>query len=381
MKKMIAAALAFAMLFGSSAVQAAEGGEADMSRYNIVTSAETHKVIFDSDIRFLTDDMYCLLELLQADKAGYLDLLGITTASPGLPVEEEAKMALSMLEKVDRTDVPVYVGTDTPLDEPWYEDEEIVSKYKLWVTASMKAAMGQAEEVNYDSLLGGVHDEAWAETSLEPQRDKEAWEYMVEQVKEYPGQVTIISVGSCTNIALAIQNDPDFAENTAGIYYMGGACPENIKNMGSGVFNWYHDVKAVNICLQADFPKQVLIPWEISYYQKLDKEVMDRIAENNHTPVSELITDLAYPGFVENPDKKQSFWDAGVPAIFMMPDIIETSGTRYMMENEEIGFYFSALKQWEEGNQPEGLKPIQVVWNVDSDIYWDFMVDLYTTNF
>ena len=39
-----------------------------------------------------------------------------------------------------------------------------------------------------------------------------AW-FMIQQVRKYPGQVSIYSAGALTNIALAIRMDPDFAKN------------------------------------------------------------------------------------------------------------------------------------------------------------------------
>lgn len=380
MKKNVLLALSMTAILGSNIVQAADVSETDAATYNVVTSAETTKVILDSDMRYLTDDMYTLMVLLQADAAGYIDLLGVTTANPGVRVETEAQMALDMLEKVGRTDIPVYIGTNTPLDGMWYADNELVSKWNMRVRDSMKASLDPYSEVDYSSMnLGGKYDPTVAEnTTLKPQNDA-AWKFMIEQVQEYPGQVVILSIGAATNTAIAIENDPTFAENTAGIYYMGGQTPLD-GSYGYGSFNWASDAKAVNVCLNADFPKQVLIPSEIAETTVLTKDVMDQIVSGD-SEVSKFLKDIAYSTWEEDPDRTQSFWDVVVPAVLMLDNVTETEEVRYMTLCEEVGPFLGVLRQWKEEKAPKDLHPVQVVWSVDNDIYWDFLVDLLTSTF
>lgn len=47
-------------------------------------------------------------------------------------------------------------------------------------------------------------------------------EWMVEQVRKYPGEVMIYSGGALTNVALAVRLDPDFASLAKGLVIMGG---------------------------------------------------------------------------------------------------------------------------------------------------------------
>ena len=382
MKRFCAFLLAMMMLLGLTTALAA-----DMSKYNIVTSAETHKVIIDTDMHYFGDDMYALFMCLQADAAGYLDLLGITTATPNVPLELGTNAVLNYLVKTGREDVPVYVGSDIPINGMWYADDEMREKYGLRINNCMNATLGRYDQVNIqatDAKFEGL----WGDAPLEPQDDMTAAEFMVEMVKQYPGKVTIFSIGSCTNTAMAIQMDPDFARNSAGIYYMGGRVPENVFDIGYGETNWYYDAAAVSVCLEADFPFQLNVPYEINQYQMLTKDVMDRIAENNNTPFTQLLVDNIYPEFLADPGKQQSFWDANVPAIYMMPDIIRLSDVRGLNICYDMGYFYAATKQYSipENSRypiPEGLKinPVTIVWDVDAGIFWDFLVDLYSTDF
>jgi inosine-uridine nucleoside N-ribohydrolase len=51
---------------------------------------------------------------------------------------------------------------------------------------------------------------------------------MVEQVKKYPGEITIFSAGAMTNIALAVRMDSEFAKNTKALWVMGGFADTNL---------------------------------------------------------------------------------------------------------------------------------------------------------
>ena len=73
------------------------------------------KVIFDTDIAFLNDDALAMFILTQADKAGSLQLLGVTTAGGNVFIPEATNAALRQLELIGRTDVKVYQGVDEPL--------------------------------------------------------------------------------------------------------------------------------------------------------------------------------------------------------------------------------------------------------------------------
>lgn len=75
-KKVVSMALAATMLGG---VMAPTSASAALEDYSIVTNAEDNKVIFDCDMGYLGDDAYCMYILTQADAAGWIDLLGVTS--------------------------------------------------------------------------------------------------------------------------------------------------------------------------------------------------------------------------------------------------------------------------------------------------------------
>lgn len=371
MKKILA--LAFALVMALTSVSAF----AALEDYKIVTSAETHKVIFDTDMGYFGDDTYALFILLQADAAGYIDLLGVTSVGANVTIAEGTTAILNQLEAVGREDVPVYMGTDIPITH-LPSDKEVEANGLKRIT-SMKKVLQYGNSISYDNL-GDLLNATWGYSSLKPQ-DLSAAEFMVESVKQYPGQVTIMAVGACTNVALACMMDPTFAENTAGIYYMGGAIDVPGNDTPCAERNWYYDPESVEICLEADFPLQVVVPHDISYNQKLTKPLVEKMINAGDTAYTKLIKEYAYPRFESQPDRKQSLWDAQVPGIFLCPDLITVTDQRDIVMVTDMGYTYGESVAWKAGTGPDSSTLCTVVYDVDGEAYWSFVAELYGTDF
>ncbi|MDO4547786.1 MAG: nucleoside hydrolase, partial [Clostridia bacterium] len=215
MKKLLSLIVAISMCLTSVAALA------DLSDFDIVTTAEDNKVILDTDMGYLGDDAYCMFILAQADAAGWIDLLGVTAVGGNEICAVGTNAILNQLEAIERTDIPVYIGTDIPVMgfRDLTIDQPITGGFQ-W-TGGYRQLANYVDPQNYHDL-GALYNESWGYSSTDAQQQG-AVEFMIEQVHTYPGQVTIFAIGACTNVALACMLDPTFAENTAGIVYMGGA--------------------------------------------------------------------------------------------------------------------------------------------------------------
>jgi inosine-uridine nucleoside N-ribohydrolase len=58
--------------------------------------------------------------------------------------------------------------------------------------------------------------------------DVSAAQFMVEQVRKYPGKVSIFAAGALTNIALAVRMDSKFAGSAKELVLMGGYVDDNL---------------------------------------------------------------------------------------------------------------------------------------------------------
>lgn len=376
-KRAISMVLAASML---GSIFASTTASAALEDYNVVTTAETHKVIFDTDNEtdWFGDDSFALLLLLQADAAGYLDLIGVTSAAANVTVAESTTANLNMLEAAGRGDIPVAIGTDIPI--MGLQDDDTIAANGLKRINCMKQVLEYGDTISYDNL-GDLEEYAWGYSSLKPVEES-AWEFMIEQVHKYPGEVTIMAVGACTNVALAIMNDPTFAENTAGIYYMGGAIDVPGNDTPCAERNWYYDPESVDICLQADWPLQVIVPNDISYNQKLTYDRINLIMNAGDNALTKMVRENAFAKrFEDNPDYKESLWDAQVPGIFMCPDMITESDVRDVAIVTDMGYSYGESVAWKEGEGPEKAATCTIVYNVDGDRYWQFMADMLGTDF
>ncbi len=373
-KKALAAALTAGMM---TALAAPAPVMASLDDYTIASNAEDCKVIFDTDMGYLQDDSYALYILLQADAAGWIDLLGVTSAGANVTIAEGTTAILNQLEAVGREDIPVYMGTDIPFTG--LLDPTILEANGLRQISSMEKLASYGDSITYDNL-GDLVNETWGYSSLAPQEES-AWDFMIDAVNENPGKVTIMAVGACTNVAMAIKTDPSFASRTAGIYYMGGAIDVPGNDTPCAERNWYYDPVSVSICLQADFPLQVVVPNDISYNQKLTKELVEHIVDSGDTVYNRLIEEYAYPAFIDNPDRQQSLWDAQVPGIFLCPDLITESEERDIAIVTDMGYTYGESVAWMAGRGPETSTTCTVVYNVDGEAYWDFVAELYSAEF
>lgn len=180
MKKFMAAAIAAGM---AAAAMATGAFAANLEDFNIVTSAETDKVIFDTDMGYFGDDTYALLMLLQADAAGYIDLLGVSSVGANVTIAEGTTAILNQLEATGRSDIPVYMGSDIPI--MGLKDDATIAANGLTRIRSMQKVLDYGDTISYDNL-GDLVNQTWGYSTLKPE-EKPAWQFMIDSVHEYPG--------------------------------------------------------------------------------------------------------------------------------------------------------------------------------------------------
>lgn len=271
-----------------------------------IGNTSPNKVIFDTDIMYLNDDALALFMLAEADRKGELDLLGVTTTGGNTYIQEATAQALQQLSMIGREDIPVYPGTDIPFGQ---------------------GSSGYAE--------------------METQNPT-AWDFIIDQVHKYPGEVTIMAVGPATNVAIAITKDPTITEDAEGIIYLGG----DVDAPGSpGTdFNWCCDPEAAKVCLAANWKSQLVLGNGFKNQLMLDKSVFDRIRGMEQNEVTALILSLADG---RSDDAAYYVWDEVIPAIYLKPELMTDVEVR-----EDIN--------------------MQLLNGIDEAGFWDFFVDILT---
>src|SRR5437764_552479 len=148
------------------------------------------RVIIDTDPG--VDDA---LALLLAMRSQELKIEAITPVAGNVPLELTLPNALRLVEIAGRTDIPVAAGARTPL-------------LRRLVTATY--AHGE------NGLGGAVFPEPTTKPVSEP-----ASEYIRAIVRKYPHEVTLITLGPLTNVATALNSDPELAGLIRGLTMMG----------------------------------------------------------------------------------------------------------------------------------------------------------------
>lgn len=151
------------------------------------------KIIIDTDPG-IDDAVAILLALAAKDE---LDVVGMTTVNGNVGVEQVTKNLFKILRIAERNDIPVYKGNAKPL----------------------MREMDHCEEFHGDDGLGNLGFED-TEVCV---GNESATDYLIRKVKEEKGEITLVPIGPLTNIAEAIQKDPEFVKNVKRVVIMGGS--------------------------------------------------------------------------------------------------------------------------------------------------------------
>lgn len=344
--------------------------------FDVVTNAEDNKIIFDTDMGYLGDDAIAMFTLLQADLAGWIDLLGITAVGGNALVAPGTVSILNQLERVERDDIPVYMGIDVPIKGFRNLEADAVVYGGFGWTGGYR----QLENYTLDyKNLGPLMNEKWGMPKYMEAQEGSAVDFMIEQVHKYPGKVTIFAVGACTNIALAVLKDPTFAETAAGIVYMGGAIDVPGNTTPLAEFNWWYDPEAVATTLRAKWPYQIIVPHDVAPKVLMAKDVYDMYAAKNNTPISNLLVEHYGAIYAENPTRTSYAWDPITVGVFLVPDLVTRSEVRDIAIETSEGYTYGKSVTWTEGEGPYNSVPVTIVLDVDRDGFWTLLSEMFGT--
>jgi len=344
------------------------------AQYPIATSASTTKVIFDTDFTYMNDDMLALFDLLQADACGWADLLGITTVGGNAFVAPATYDALSVLDDVGRADIPVCEGSDVPLAGFKDLDQE----FSLIGHLTYLGAYADIDRYTTDYAQAvTLASTDLAAPTIAPS-DESAVDFMIREVHAHPGQVTILAVGACTNVAEAIQKDPTLADDAAGIIYMGGVFDVPGQDLPSIEYNWWYDPEAVDVCLHAAWRKQTIVPHDVGAIITHGADVYERLRGNDTTELTSLLVKhlsaIYDAGMTEDP---VYCWDPAVVATLLCPSLVTDEETRDVAIITARDAAYGSSFAWKEGTGPDSAVACSVVFALDRVTFWEFTCDLY----
>ncbi|WP_190821027.1 nucleoside hydrolase [Saccharopolyspora pogona] len=231
-----------------------------------MASKETLIVDCDTGI----DDALALLYLLRDPD---VDICAVTTVFGNIDADTAASNTLRVLELAGRADVPVAIGAR----RSWTGNAHF------------------APYVHGDDGLGNTDLPApTAAPTSEP-----AAELIARRARENPGVLHLLAVGPLTNLATALQLDPELPELIKHVTIMGGAVRHPGNATPAAEANISNDPEAARMVLAAGWPV-TLVPLDATMTERITQDHQRRLREFG-TPITAFAAKILdqYFGFYE----------------------------------------------------------------------------------
>lgn len=202
------------------------------------------KMILDLDTG--VDDA---LAIAYATAAPDVDLIGIVSSYGNNTLDICAKNALKLLELLGQTQVPVYKGLPHSSTSDHFD------------------VMQVSKDIHGNNGIGEVD-------LPEPKRQLETEsgvDFFIEAAHKYGKDLIIVPTGPMTNLAAAIEKDPEITHLIGNVTFMGGALTVegNVTDVAEANIN--QDAKAANTVLSSDLP-QTMVGLDVTLRTLLTKK-------------------------------------------------------------------------------------------------------------
>jgi len=182
------------------------------------------KIIIDTDIGDDVDDAFALA---LAVKSPELQVLGVMTGFGD--TEGRAKIAERLLGEVGRDEIPVLAGKATSTKNPMSQ-----------------RAYGESGHFTKNS-------------------HRDAVEFLLEQIRKYPGEITLVAIGPLMNVGAAIERDAATFRKLRRVVIMGGSVRRGNGDLGytapvppMSEWNILNDVPSAQMLFAAGVPLYVM---------------------------------------------------------------------------------------------------------------------------
>jgi inosine-uridine nucleoside N-ribohydrolase len=332
-----------------------------------ITGAK-EKVILDTDMVILYDDGVAMMMLANHPD---IELLGVTIVPGNTWLSEGTAYAIRQLEVIDRRDIPVALGIRYPLRTGRYETMEVERKM-FGFSSSYIGCFSRIEPASYLD----VYRSEFGGRSKIKLADKHAVDFLIDTIKANPGEVTVMPIGPCTNLAIAIRMAPEIIPLIKRVVYMGGAFDTPGNTTPAAEFNWWFDPEAAKMCVRTPFADQLIVGLDVCEKYRFNKKLFDRITAVNK-PVAKLFKEKYGPSFRKDLSYTRLVWDTIAAAIVIDPTLIIEEQTRWVDVNSDYGLdYGRSLSYGKQG--PAGTNRARILFSIDEKRFWNLMVDLLT---
>lgn len=217
------------------------------------------KFIIDTDTA--SDDAVALVMALRHPE---IDARAITVVAGNVPLGQAVQNALYTVE-LCAADTPVYVGCDKPL----------------------LRRLETAEDVHGNDGMGDIGLPLHGRQPA----SGHAVDILRSVIRENAGDITLVTLGPLTNVALAFLLEPDLADCVERCYIMGGVGSGHGNVTPTAEFNIWVDPEAAKIVYESGM-KMTMVGWDISWkHATFDAEQAAEIRRIG-TPLAEFVIDV-----------------------------------------------------------------------------------------
>ena len=240
-------------------------------------------VLLDTDIGNDIDDAVCLAYLLAQPAC---ELLGITTVTAD-PVAR-ARLASVLCRHAGRDEIPIYPGAADP-----------------WIGPPVQQQPPQAAVLD-----------RWPHRASFPAG--EAMEFLRQTIRAHPDEVTLLTIGPLTNVALLFAVDPEIPRLLGQLVMMGGSY---LTSPRSAEWNMHCDPHAAARVLAAPVRRLSAVGLDVTMRVQMP---VDEFRARFAVPALVPVADMAESWFPENSVVR--FHDPLAAATLFAPDLCDFAG-------------------------------------------------------
>ena len=278
-----------------------------------------------------------------------LEILGITTVAGNVPLALTERNTRMMCD-IANSQAPVFAGCRKPM---------------------IRDAIS-AEYIHGETGINGI-DAFEPKTRLQ---DKHAVDFIIDTLlAKDTVPVTLIPTGPLTNVATAIERNPDILPHIEEIVIMGGAMREGGNRTPSAEFNILVDPHAADIVLNCGRPI-TLMGLDITHKVLSTEERVARIGELKNAVADATVGMLSF--FHRYDTEKYSsqgtpLHDPCTVAWLLKPELFKTRHCNVSVETEsELTMGHTAVDFWHVTDRP---KNVSWAFDIDADGFYDLLTE------
>lgn len=207
-----------------------------------ITNTDPTPILLDCDTG-VDDTMAIMLACISPN----IELVGIGTIWGNVDLDTATQNTLNILAMCGKSEVPVARGASLPLNGSHVDYAYFVHGQDGQGNKGMKGKYGKSIDMS-------------------------AAEFIVDACRKRPGEIELVPVGPLTNIALALELEPNLPKLARGVTIMGGTAltPGNVSPVAEA--NVWHDPEAADAVFRA--------PWLVTMVG-LDVTMKTLLSENH----------------------------------------------------------------------------------------------------